>query len=345
MACPTWTELRVQIGVLRAVNAPVVVPPWLRAARETSADGISWLGRLPELIGAACDRWRLEVSGPPYEGGVCGWVAPVSRADGSPAVLKVTWPHPEAVQEPAALRYWAGRGAIRVLEDDRATWTMLLEACRPGTPLRDAGLPVERGLEIGANLLNALWGEGARLPPGHDFDSMAETCDRWADVAAGRARRHGKVLAGLGVDPGVLDLGIQLLRSLPRSADRQVLVHGDFNPGNLLAAERSPFLAIDPKPLVGDPAYDPWQLVAQLGWPFRREDAASLVWERIRRLADLLDLAPERIAAWGVARDVEGGLWATSAGDPETGAKWIRSATLVAPLLDRLYPRIRKSPK
>jgi streptomycin 6-kinase len=345
MACPAWTELRVQIGVLRAVNAPVVVPPWLRAARETSADGISWLGRLPELIGAACDRWRLEVSGPPYEGGVCGWVAPVSRADGSPAVLKVTWPHPEAAQEPAALRYWAGRGAIQVLEDDRATWTMLLEACRPGTPLRDAGLPVERGLEIGANLLNALWGDGARLPPGHDFDSMAETCDRWADVAAGRARHHGKVLAGLGVDPGVLDLGIQLLRSLPRSSDRQVLVHGDFNPGNLLAAERSPFLAIDPKPLVGDPAYDPWQLVAQLGWPFRREDAASLVWERIRRLADLLDLAPERIAAWGVARDVEGGLWATSAGDPETGAKWIRSATLVAPLLDRLYPRIRKSPK
>ncbi|HEY1820742.1 MAG TPA: aminoglycoside phosphotransferase family protein [Trebonia sp.] len=327
------------------MNAPVVVPPWLRAAREASADGLSWLDRLPELIGAACDRWRLEVSGPPYEGGVCGWVAPVSRADGSPAVLKVTWPHPEAAQEPAALRCWAGKGAIRVLEDDRATWTMLLEACRPGTPLRDADLPVERGLEIGANLLNALWGEGARLPPGHDFDSMAETCDRSADVAAGRARRYGKVLARLGVDLGVLDLGIQLLRSLPRSAGRQVLVHGDFNPGNLLAAERSPFLAIDPKPLVGDPAYDPWQLVAQLGWPFRREDAASLVWERIRRLADLLDLAPERIAAWGVARDVEGGLWATSVGDPETGAKWIRSATLVAPLLDRPYPRIRKSPK
>lgn len=139
---------------------------------------------------------------------------------------------------------------------------------------------------------------------------------------------------GWGVDLGVLDLGIELLRSLPGSAGRHVLVHGDFNPGNLLAAQRSPFLAIDPKPLVGDPAYDPWQLVAQLGWPLRREDAATLVWERIRRLSDLLDLVPERVAAWGVARDVEGGLWTASAGDPGKGAKWIRSAMLVAPLLD-----------
>jgi streptomycin 6-kinase len=262
-------------------------------------------------------------------------VAPVSRADGSPAVLKVTWPHPEAAQEPAALRCWAGRGAVRVLEEDRAGWTMLLERCLSGTPLRDTDLPVERGLEIGADLLNALWSQGARLPAGHGFDSMAETCDRWADVAAGRARRHGAALAELGVDPGVLDLGIELLRALPRSASRHVLVHGDFNPGNLLAAQRSPFLAIDPKPLVGDPAYDPWQLVAQLGWPFRQADAATVVWQRIRRLARLLDLAPERIAAWGVARDVEGGLWAASEGDPGTAAKWIRSAMLVAPLLGR----------
>ena len=87
--------------------------------------------------------------------------------------------------------------------------------------------------------------------------------------------RHGAVLRELGTDPGILSLGIDLLHLLPRSADRHVVVHGDFNPGNVLAARRAPFLAIDPKPMVGDPAYDPWSLVAQLDWPFRLPDAGA----------------------------------------------------------------------
>jgi streptomycin 6-kinase len=72
-------------------------------------------------------------------------------------------------------------------------------------------------------------------------------------------------------DPGIVTLGIELLRMPPRSAPRPVVVHGDFNPGNLLAAEREPYLAIDPKPMIGDPAYDPWPLVAQLGSPLEAE--------------------------------------------------------------------------
>jgi streptomycin 6-kinase len=311
----------------------IVVPEWLRTTRETSAEGVAWLGRLPELVAVACARWGLEVAGPPYDGGICGWVAPVRRPDGSPAVLKVGWPHPEAAREAAALRWWDGGGAIRLLDEDPAAWTMLLERCLPGTPLRDAGLSDECGLAIGAELLEGLWRKPAAPEGAHGFDSMAGTCDGWAALATERVRTHGDALARHGVDHGVLALGIDLLRSLPRSADRCVLVHGDFNPGNLLAAGRGPFLAIDPKPMVGDPAYDPWQLLAQLGWPFRRPDAPALVRRRIERMGDRLGLAPERIAAWGVARDVEGGLWAASEGDPELGARWIRSATLVAPML------------
>jgi len=310
----------------------IVIPEWLRAARAGSADGRAWLKLLPGLVENACARWRLEVSGPPYLGGVCGWVAPVLRADGSPAVLKITWPHPEAATEPAALRWWDGAGSIRLLAEHLDEWAMLLEACVPGTPLRETEVPTADGLKIAAEVLTGLWSRGIPADPAI-FDAMPQVCDRWADTAALRADRHGAELQRLGADPGILTLGIDLLRSLPRSADRQVVVHGDFNPGNVLAAERAPFLAIDPKPMLGDPAYDPWQLVAQLGWPFRRSDAADVVAERIRWLADRLDLAPERIAAWGIARDVEGGLWAASEGRAADGAKWIRSATQVAPML------------
>lgn len=137
---------------------------------------------------------------------------------------------------------------------------------------------------------------------------MQQVCDAWADMAQRRAEMYGAALRALGTDPGILALGIELLRTLTRSATRQVVVHCDFNPGNLLAARRARYLAIDPKPMVGDPAYDPWSLVAQLDWPFRAADAANVVPQRIRQLAELFDLSPERIAAWGVARDVDGGL-------------------------------------
>lgn len=311
----------------------IVITDMLRRARANSADGMAWLERLPELIAASCQRFDLEGSGPPYDGGMCGWVAPVRRADGRAAVLKVTWPHPEAATEAAALRWWDGAGAVRLLAEDADNWVMVLEACLPGTPLRNTGLDDDQALDLASTVLNGLWSKG--IPDGDHsgFDSMQEICSSWADVAEARSAEHGAVLRDLGVDAGILALGIDLLRSLPASADRHVVVHGDFNPGNLLAAQRSAFLAIDPKPMLGDPAYDPWSLVAQVGWPFRRADAGRVVPDRIRRLASQLELPAQRIAAWGIARDVEGGLWAASDGHPDDGAKWIRSAVHVAPML------------
>ena len=254
------------------MSEPVVIHEYLRKARETSIEGLTWLGRLPGLIEEACHSWNVEIAGAPYQGGVCGWVAPVRGASGD-AVLKVSWPHAEAATEALALRWWDGAGTVRLLAV-RDTWTMLLERCDPGTPLRDAGLPNERGLAIGAEVLNALWSKGVPPDDGPRFDAMAQVCDEWAQGAQRRVERHGAVLRALGTDPGILTLGIELLRLLPRSADRQVVVHGDFNPGNVLAASRARFLAIDPKPMVGDPAYDPWSLVAQLDSPFRLPDVA-----------------------------------------------------------------------
>ena len=154
------------------MSEPVVIHEYLRKARETSIEGLTWLDRLPGLIEEACRGWNVEIAGAPYEGGVCGWVAPVRGASGD-AVLKVSWPHAEAATEALALRWWDGAGTVRLLAV-RDTWTMLLERCDPGTPLRDAGLPNERGLAIGAELLNALWSKGVPPDDGPRFDAMAQ---------------------------------------------------------------------------------------------------------------------------------------------------------------------------
>jgi streptomycin 6-kinase len=315
------------------MGQPVVIHDDLRMARETTVEGLTWLNRLPDLIDDACRHWGVAIAGPAYQGGVCGWVAPVRGAN-LDAVLKVTWPHAEAATEAMALRWWDGAGTVRLLGEVHDTWTMLLERCDPGTALRDAGLPNERASTLGTELLGALWRRGVPSVEGPCFDAMVEVCDEWAHGAEIRVERHGALLRALGTDPGILALGIELLRSLPRSADRQVVVHGDFNPGNILAASRAPFLAIDPKPMVGDPAYDPWPLVAQLDSPFRLPDASRVVTGRVRLLAERLEISGERIAAWGVARDVQAGLWMASEGNAAVGARWIRSAAITAPTLN-----------
>ena len=86
---------------------------------------------------------------------------------------------------------------------------------------------------------------------------------------------------------------VALARELAATQPRTVLLHGDFHPGNVLAAAREPWLAIDPKPYVGDPAYDTLQHM--LNFPGRlAADPAGLA----RRMAGLLDLDADRVRLW-----------------------------------------------
>jgi streptomycin 6-kinase len=88
-----------------------------------------------------------------------------------------------------------------------------------------------------------------------------------------------------------------------------VWVHGDLHPANLLAAEREPWLAIDPKPMRGDPAFDLPPLVLQAGDPLASPDPAAELDRRVRRVAAATGVDPDRIRAWGIARSVEMAVW------------------------------------
>ncbi|HXH40639.1 MAG TPA: aminoglycoside phosphotransferase family protein [Thermoanaerobaculia bacterium] len=96
----------------------------------------AWLARLPESVEALARRWQLTMAAP-FEAteGSCSWVAPVSRADGTPAVLKLAMPHFEGQHEIDGLRFWSGDPTVRLLESDGGLVAMLLERCEPGTAL------------------------------------------------------------------------------------------------------------------------------------------------------------------------------------------------------------------
>ena len=249
-----------------------------------------WLDQLGDVIAQVARQWELELGEPFERGGACAWVAPARTTSGARLVLKVGWVHPEATHEAAGLRFWDGNGAVRLHASELLgdCMAMLLERCEPGTML--AELPEPDQDEVLCTLLPRLWCEP---PARHDFPSLQEMCERWAqEYEADESRPR--------LDPGIERAGLELFRTLPASASRQVVLATDLHHYNVLAAQREPWLAIDPKPHVGDPVFDPLQHMINCDRVV--VDPVGLT----RRLAELVGLDPERLRLWLFARCVQG---------------------------------------
>ena len=262
------------------------------AATSEGGPRRTWLANLPTLVRALSQNWAIEV-GEPYEpGGETAWVAPVRTAAGSELVLKVLWRHVEAIHEADALREWDGDGAVRLhaAEEHDDSAAMLIERCVPGTTL--ASRPELEQDAVIAALLSRLW----RNPkPGHRFRPLQVMCDAWADEFEARPTTHATP-----VEPGLAREGIALFRTLPSSAPRDTLLCTDLHSGNVLAADREPWLVIDPKPYVGDPTYDLVQHLLD-----RRQRLHADPRRFALRMAELADLDGERLLLWLFARCVQ----------------------------------------
>jgi streptomycin 6-kinase len=252
----------------------------------------AWLDTLRETLARVAEMWSLTVQEPFRPGGQTAWVAPVRDGAGTELVLKLAWRHAEALHEAAGLQAWAGRGAVQLhaAEAFPETDALLLERCRPGTPLTDV-LEPDQDVVL-AGLLRRLW---IAPVPGHGFRPLQVMCNQWAEEF------EAKLAAEPGlVDPGLAREGIALFRALPAMADREVLLVTDLHAGNVLAAEREPWLVTDPKPYVGDPTYDALQHMLNCEERLFA-DPAGLA----ERLAGLLELDADRLRRWLFARCVQ----------------------------------------
>jgi streptomycin 6-kinase len=228
-------------------------------------------------------RWSLSL-GAPYEKASYSWVAPARLADGVAAVLKLGMPHLEGEHEVDGLRFWGGDAAVRVLEADRELGAMLLEHCEPGTGLWK--LPMTQQDTVLATLLKRLWRKPA-LP--HPFRHLSEMIGVW--------RRRTLADSAQWPDPGLVHDGLRLLAELCESASTEALLATDLHAGNVLRARREPWLAIEPRPFIGDPAYDATQHLIN--------DKARLSVDpfgTIRRFSEAAELDAERVRLWTFAR-------------------------------------------
>jgi streptomycin 6-kinase len=255
---------------------------WLR----TYPGGPEWLAELPGLIAGCLDRWRLR-AGRPFGYALASLALPVRLPDGADAVLKVQFPHPEAEHEAVALAHWAGEGAVRLLAHDPDRHALLLERCRPGTPLTRIGM--DAALAVYVDLLPRLW-----RPAGGPFRSLADQAQEWADDLPALHERAGRP-----VEPRLVERAVRLARDLARSQrGPAVLLHQDLHADNVLRARRQPWLAIDPKPLVGERDFGAVPVVR--GMELGHSRAAVL--RRFDQLCEQLELDRERVAGWTIVQ-------------------------------------------
>jgi streptomycin 6-kinase len=246
------------------------------------------------------EEWSLALE-PAFEPGHISLVVPARREDGSGAVLKINFPEPESEHEAAALAHWDGAGAVRLLAADAERRALLVERCEPGGQLWD--VPDEAEADIAAAaVLRRLW----RAPPARSgIRTLDAAARQWAQELPARFERHGRPF-----DRGLLDRAIGWIDELLASPDGEpVVLHQDLHGGNVLRATRAPWLAIDPKPLVGERAFDAASLLRD-----RRDELAvdpapaRRVRRRVDRLAEALDLDRERMRRWAVVHALAWGL-------------------------------------
>ncbi|MEO7754455.1 MAG: aminoglycoside phosphotransferase family protein [Terracoccus sp.] len=270
------------------------------------SSGEDWVEALPGLLADLLAEWELEPIGPSLFG-ACAIAVPVrllgagreAAGVSGEAVLKVGWPHPEAATESLALQSWNGHGAARLLRADPARFALLLERLHE----RDlTGVDIDEACEVLGGLLATL------RRPAHP---RIPRLDDWAGRQAVELREAPPVIPRRYLEQASALAGELVTR---RPAEERLL-HTDLHYTNVLAAYRSPWLAIDPKPMAGDAAFEVapalWNRAEELG------TGAQIRWSLRRRLEIICERAgidEGRARAWTIVREADNAV--DLAGDP-----------------------------
>jgi streptomycin 6-kinase len=291
---------------------------FVAATRARIGDGVEgWLDGLSDLIAELVARWDLAL-GEPLPGGAIGYTVAAERGGSDPVVLKVTYPDGWFPEEVAALVAWDGGGAVELIDHD-PRGAMLLERAVPGTSLLDDAYE-QRAMMIAAAVLERLWIDD----PG-GVTTVAREAGRWADTLVERNDAHGRPVA-----PGLVDEAVGMLRDLAPSQREARLLHGDLHLGNVVSAARERWLAIDPKPLVGEREFDVTALVRDRQPELLQDRGApARLQRRFDRLSDRLGCDRERLRGWSIAVMVDYAVGCFEEGDEDLGRTQARVAELL----------------
>ncbi|CAN5880739.1 streptomycin 6-kinase [soil metagenome] len=290
----------------------IELPAAVQAMAARGPQWQNWIDDLPKLLQRQVADWRLQIDGAPMNGHA-SMVVPVRSGDGKPAVLKLAFPDPDTQHEHLALRRWGGDGAVRLLSADPHRQTLLLERLhsRDLNELWDV-----EACEIVAALYARL--HVPALPQIH----------RLADRIARDTERLDVLPRSAPIPRRLVEQALSLGRDFAAERVDEKLLHGDLHYDNVLAADREPWLVIDPQPVSGDPHYE----VAPLLWN-RWDELAGDIRDGVRRrfyaAVEAAGFAEDRARAWVVVRMVHNAMWELTDPGP-VDHDWLTTCIAVA---------------
>jgi len=284
-------------------ESEIVVPAELAELHEkySGEAGRLWIAGLPAMALASMDRWQLAMDGQVASGAVA-LIIPVARRDGSKAVLKLQPVDDETGGEPAALRAWAGRGAVQLLEHDPSSGAMLLERLDASRDLNTMEDDLAAA-QIIAELLVQLNSVPAPAGLRHLRDVATATM-----AGAPEAIRRVQ-------DPDERRLLINCVVRLQELITDRIenrLLHWDLHYFNTLSTMDGvgQWKAIDPKPLIGDSGFEllpalwnRWDDLVQTG------DVSQALLRRFDVMTEVLGLDRARAAGWTLGRVLQNAVW------------------------------------
>ena len=315
----------------RKTEGPPYVPEQMirNVVQVRGAEGEEWLRRLPDLIYLLRERWDLADVGRPFAGIWYNWVAPARCADGTSAALKLCVPgDDEFVSGALALQAFEGRGAVRLLELDLELGAMLMERVEPGEMLYNVRDEEKAASSAAAGVMAKL---RRPVPPGPSFP------DRCPGGRKGSTRLRDLFGGGTGPMPAALvEKAESLFAELLASQEEVVLLHGDLHQENILSVSdggRGSWLAIDPKGVVGDPAYETAAMLHNPDWLLELPRPGEVLERRVHQLAEELGFDLYRVWGWGFAQAVLAAFWVL-----EDSAEVWDQALMCAEMLAKFEP-------
>ena len=276
---------------------PFDLPSGLHADPERGEAWASWLEQLPRLVRDVIDEWELTYDGEPVHGS-CALIVPVRAAGGRPAVVKLAWPHDEQQHEHLALQVLHGDGMVRMYRADPNRHVMLLERLDADESLNSLG-------DIEACEILARFYRRIHIPAPPQLRSLTSYVAGWKE-------QMQQLAPNAAVPRRLVEQAISLSEDFicDRASDG-TMIHGDLHYENVLAADREPWLVIDPKPKSGDPHYE----VAPVLWNRWEEVVASgnvrdAVRRRFHTVVDTAELDEDRARDWVVVREMNNAMWA-----------------------------------
>jgi streptomycin 6-kinase len=284
-------------------ESEIVVPVELAELHEkySGEEGRAWIAGLPALAAVYLDRWQLAIDGPMASGAVA-LIIPVVRDEGSKAVLKLQPVDDETGGEPAALRAWAGQGAVRLLEHDPSSGAMLLErldAARDLYTMKDDFAAAKIIAELLVQLNSVRAPAGMRHLRDVATATLAQTPEAVPHALDPEERRI------------LINCAARYQELITDEIDDRLL-HWDLHYYNTLFTLEGTgeWKAIDPKPLAGESGFEllpalwnRWDDLVETG------DLARALLRRFDLMADVLGLDRSRTAAWTLGRVLQVAVW------------------------------------